>query len=460
MRTVPMTGGLLENNGLITSIPDSLASYVVNGFQANDIIYSSVMMIMDKISAAPWGLYKVVDEKSLKQYKSFMMEGKWREAANIRSKALEPIVNMNRQTGRLAELLQWPNDEETFNELIAADAGFLCITGNNYMYGNLLDKGTNEGLPAELWNLPAQYISIKATRQFPQRKVGYQLNNGEIQQFATTQILHEKLFNPSYSASGAGLYGQSPIKAGIRTVRRSNSSKKAGAVYLDNNGAANIIYVDDDKVPVSGREKQAELIKKAWYEGHTGPEHYGKNAFSGWKMGVAQVGNSLKDMDLGSIEKIDLRVIANLLGLPSQLLNDPDNKTYNNAKEAEKALTSRCAIPKMTKTRNSFNRKLQTDWGFKGVNVYVDYDMSVYTELQEDQKEKWEWVDKLPVPSRYKLEMMGLDVPDDPNMDVILVDGTKIPLSEVINVMSDDELQAMNESLNKAGMPDYLRVAK
>jgi hypothetical protein len=94
------------------------------------------------------------------------------------------------------------------------------------------------------------------------------------------------------------------------------------------------------------------------------------------------------------------------------------------------------------------------------VNVYADFDMSVYTELQEDQKGKWEWVSKLPVSSAYKLELMGLDVPDDPNMQVILVDGTLIPLADVINNISDSEMQAINDSLNKAGLNDYLRVAK
>jgi hypothetical protein len=94
------------------------------------------------------------------------------------------------------------------------------------------------------------------------------------------------------------------------------------------------------------------------------------------------------------------------------------------------------------------------------VNVYADFDMSVYTELQEDQKEKWDWVSKLPVSSAYKLELMGMDVPEDPNLDVILVDGNMIPLADIINNVSDTEMQAINDSLNKAGLNDYLRVAK
>jgi hypothetical protein len=78
--------------------------------------------------------------------------------------------------------------------------------------------------------------------------------------------------------------------------------------------------------------------------------------------------------------------------------------------------------------------------------------MSVYTELQEDQAEKWGWVSKLPVSSAYKLDLMGLDAPDDPNLDVILVDGNLVPLADVVNNMSDDQMQRINEELNKAGL--------
>jgi len=66
----------------------------------------------------------------------------------------------------------------------------------------------------------------------------------------------------------------------------------------------------------------------------------------------------------------------------------------------------------------------------------------------------------LPVSSAYKLELMGMDVPDDPNLDVILIDGNMVPLSDVVNRLSDTELDNINNELNKSGLNDYLRVAK
>jgi hypothetical protein len=457
-------GRFIEINGTVTWISDKLASYVTEGYQANDIVYAGVMLIMDKIRVAPWGLYKVIDESSLKKYKAIVgakFDTKdWAEAMKLRKKALEPMTNYNRSLGKLNDLMDWPNDRTTWNDLIADGAGFKMITGNEMMWANILDAGANQGLPQEFFNMPAQYVNPIATLQWPQRVVGWQLSTGEIRRFNNSEVLHVKFWNPDYDISGSGLMGMSPLKPGSKRLTRNNSSKKAGAVQLDNNGAAGIVYVDDPVVPVAGRDQQRDAVKRGWAKEQTGAENYGKLAFSGYKMGYVSVGNTLKDMDLSTIEVNDLRGIFNLWGIPSQLGNDPDNKTYNSLKEAEKALTTRCALPHLTAKRDHFNRKLQTDWGFKGVNVYADFDMSVYTELQEDQAGKWGWVSKLPVSSAYKLELMGLDVPEDPNLDVILVDGNMIPLADIINNVSDTEMQAINDSLNKAGLTDYLRVAK
>lgn len=460
----PGSGMFIEINGTITWISDKLAAYITEGYQSNDIVYAGVMLIMDKIRVAPWALYQVVDEQALKAYQAIMASKSentdWVEARRLRKKALGPITTYNKQLGKLNELLKWPNERTTWNDLIADGAGMKMITGNEMMWANLLNAGANQGLPQEFFNMPAQFMNPIATTAWPQRVVGWQLSSGEIRKFAKEEVLHVKFWNPEYNVNGSGLLGMSPLKPGGKRVTRSNAAKKAGATQLDNNGAAGIAYVDDPVVPVTGREDQASAVKRAWAKEYTGANSYGKVAFSGYKMGYVSVGSTLKDMDLSNIEVNDLRGIFNLWGIPSQLGNDPDNKTYNSLKEAEKALTCRCALPHLTAKRDHLNRKLQTDWGFKGVNVFVDFDMSVYTELQDDQKSKWEWVSKLPVPSSYKLELMGLDVPDDPNLDIILVDSTQIPLADVVNNLSDSQMQAINDSLNKAGLQDYLRVAK
>lgn len=456
-------GQIINLGGTITWISDNLAAYITDGYSSNDIVYAGVNMVMDKVRVAPWSLYKVVDEGSLKKYEG-LISGKWNsntfsQAMAYRKKALEPIATMNKQVGKIADLMKWPNENETWNEQVAEGVGWMMIDGNEMLVANFVPGGANEGLPQELNHAPSQYTTVIAKRGFPPRVMGFYLGIENLT-FLRNEVLHVKTWNPNYDTSGSSLLGMAPLKAARKTLTRNNSLKKASSVEFENNGAAGIAYIDDGIIPSSDRKSQADAVKRVWANEYAGAQNYGKIAFSGYKMNYVPVGRSLKEMDATTMENIDLRRLFNIWGIPSQLGNDPDNKSYNSLVEAEKALTTRCALPYMTRKRDHFNMQLQKFWGMDGQNIYADFDMSVYTELQEDQKEKWEWVSKLPVSSGYKLELMGLDVPKDPNMDVILVDGNLVPLSDVVNKLSDSEMDAINDELNKSGMNDYLRVAK
>jgi phage portal protein BeeE len=99
--------------------------------------------------------------------------------------------------------------------------------------------------------------------------------------------------------------------------------------------------------------------------------------------------------------------------VPSQLLNDADNKTYNNQREGEKALTLRCAIPLLDAIAENLNRKLHSDWGYRGTNVYIGYDIQVYQELEANKSEQVDWLDKAWwISPAQKMEIMGIKNPD------------------------------------------------
>jgi len=180
-------------------------------------------------------------------------------------------------------------------------------------------------------------------------------------------------------------------------------------------------------------------------------------------MGVIPVGLSPVDLDIIASEKWSLRRFCNVFGgVPSQLLNDPDNKVYNNTVEGEKALTTRCAIPLLNSFRDKFNQSLGDYWGYKGKNVYIDYDITVYTELQENMKDKWEWVKQLPVPNGYKLDLMGLDHPEDQEdfMNQILIP-SGYELSETFTENETDAaLAGGDEEISEDEEGKYLQNGK
>jgi len=153
---------------------------------------------------------------------------------------------------------------------------------------------------------------------------------------------------------------------------------------------------------------------------------------SGYKLGWQSVGLSPVDLSIIESEKWDLKRFAAVYGVPSQLMGDAETSTYNNVREAEKALTARCAIPQLVSFRNHMNRKLQTCWGYQNQNVYVDFDHTVFTELAEDVAEKSAWIKDLKTLSPNEQRMhLGLERIDNPLFDepwITTQDG--MPLSE------------------------------
>jgi len=443
-------------NGQIVWMADNPTTYVTDGYQGNDIVYSAVRMVEDKVRVAPWALYKVTSDNALKQYKSLLLTGDYEKAAKVQRKALEPLTSFNVRTGKWNRLLDWANEYETFGDFVANGAAYKMVTGNKFWWANLLEGGANQGIPQELYCLPSQYVSIVAKTGWPVRTVGYQLNYGEMLNIPKELVLHEKYFNPSYDQNGSHLYGQSPLQAASKNLTRNNYAKTATTKKFENGGFEGVLFINDDRVTPEQGQEQATAVKKMLASEYVGANNNGKVAVSGYPMGFQSVTQTTKDLMTLDFENLDLQRLANIWGIPSQLLNDPNRNAEANVVEAERQLTSRCVLPHLSATRDNMIRKMQSDWGLKGENVVLDFDLSIYRELQEDKAKKWQWVKELTVPEAYKLELMEMEVPDSLPKDLIIIDGSKMTLEDLLNgQVSDVQGQAIVDGLNKAGLNDY-----
>lgn len=424
----PIGQTLYYLNGTVTASADNKKSYLDNGYDVNDIIYSIIQLIIEKGRVAPWGVYQVKDEGALKLYNALMSKKSFTgedyiKARGYKKKALVPYHNDN----FLTNLIDQPNEDQTFSDLFADSSIFKIALGDRMLWANRLSAGADKGKPTELSILPSHFMSILVGNTLPLKIGKYQFNvGGQILTIDKEDVLHDKYYNPNYDINGSHLLGLSPLKPAHNLTDRSNAENMIATSSYQNGGPRSIIFVDEPGgFEAVQKGQQAAAIKKILTSNeYIGPENVNKLAASGYKMGAIPVGLSPVDLDIIESEKWSLRRFCNVFGaVPSQLLNDPDNKVYNNTVEGEKALTTRCVLPLLIAFRNKVNQKFQTDWGYKGKNVFVDFDMNVYTELQEDLGKKWTYVKELPTTNRRKLEMMGEDAPDghDDFMDQILI---------------------------------------
>ena len=409
----PLGSMVSIERGIVTWQGADAVGYVNDGYVGNDSVYSIVKLITEKAKIAPFHIYRIIDEVAAGQYKALISSPdkitNWKEMKTLHTKAFEIY------TGdlRLNALLKFPNEEDTWSDLVEQWCAFKLITGNSFIYGKLIEAGANKDKPFELHALPSQFMAIKADVEvFPPTRVGYQLYYGKLWSFDTREILHDKYFNPQWNITGNQLYGQSPLKAASRTLTRSNEAKTAAVSAFQNGGPAGVLFMNDDRFdPISGSE-QAQALKKSVSE-KAGSQNFNQIAVSGYKVDWKEIGLSPVELGIIESEKWDMVALCNIYGVPSQLLNDAANKTYNNQVEGEKALTTRCAIPLLTSLRDNLNRKLWSDWGYRGENVYVDFDISVYKELEANKTEQVAWLDKAWwLTPKQKYEEMGMEIPD------------------------------------------------
>lgn len=411
--------------GRLVGYADNTENYIVKGYNVNDIVYSIVNLIVEKCKVTTFGLYKIKDEAAYKSLQ--LLKGKkdmsaieYVKALGLQDKALTPVADPGAGAGPLAkwyQLLKYPNPEDTFSEFAGNSIAYKLITGNKYIYGNQIKGGANAGVPAELSLLPSQWVSIFANLEtFPARVTGYIIPVFGLN-FTPDQVVHEKFFNPNWQINGDQLYGMAPLRAALLRIKKNNSLTAAEASTFANEGVKGVLYMKNQVGNVDGDQVLPELnkLKETYMNEWTGEENRGRIGLTGYEVGYIPIGFTSEEMEVIESTYLDLRFFCNVFGgVPSQLLNDPQSRTYNTQKEVEKALTSRCAVPRLNEMKNTLNRKGSETWGLPKGYV-IDYDLNCYPELQADVKETAGWTSSITAISpNEERELVGLAGLPDP----------------------------------------------
>lgn len=431
-------------NGQFVGITDNRSSYITEGYEINDIIYSCVRLVTDKCKMPEWAVYKIKDEQKFKQYLSITRKKEltsldYKKSLQLKAESLE-LVN----AGKLSEQLKYPNDHETMQRFVEKHIGTKMLTGGSCIWANILSAGANAGKPYDFHLMPYQNVTIVAqTKDFPITEQGYRLDFSTTD-FTKVSVLHDKYPNYNYQPDGSHLYGMSPLKSALRRLGRSNSAVKSSAALFENQGIKGILSIDDPRVfqmninPAQTTEQMQAIKEKMTTGEWVGADNAGRMAWSGYGVKWTDVGLKLADMQLLESEKWDLKRFCSIYNVPSPLLGDSDQSTYNNLKESETALTARGAMPLLNDLRAELNRKVNGDWGYANLGYFVDYDQTCFTEMQEDISAKAAWVNTMRgVSPNWKLNQLGLETVDNPIMDEPwITPDMGMPLSEWL--MQDD----------------------
>ena len=371
-------------NNTIQNQIDNVEAYIKKGYQLNADAYSIMSFIAGKAATVPFILYEVQDDKALRRYKSLTTDHYSTQNRALKTKALKevsgehPIMRM---------LNKAPNEQMTASEFKFGWVLYRLATGNSLVRGFAPEN--QPGKFVELHMLPTQWTVALGGGQYNALRAYKMTWNAE--EIPSEQVSHSRYFNPDFEIQGNPfVWGQAPLKAASSILNRANSGIEATTKAYQNGGMAGILYQDGGQ---DLSEPQREMLQQHIDNKVAGSGNYKQILAASAKMGWLKIGES--PVDLGILDTLiaDLRTLCNVFHVNSALFNDPENKTFNNMTEARKAAITDAVIPELTALRDALNTWLIPGWEKADNKKYfVDYDASVFPELQDNMKELAEWL--------------------------------------------------------------------
>lgn len=439
---------------LMGNIPVSIQNteqYISQGYYKNADVYSIIGRICETAARAIPVMYKVNNGKEYEKAKSILTGHLDSRALYQARKYLKKSVD-EIDGHPFLELLKQPNGDQSQSEYIKQLVGFILITGNSYEYLSTPLTGSEKGKPTAMYMLPSQYVQpyvdSKDYDYLIKQSIisSYRLTiRGAYEQVPAEKVIHH-VYESSYKYSyeGQEFQGITPLEAGRSPLQASNDAYTAKRMMLVNNGARGIISSNEDAQQTGMTMEQAQSLKDSYRQEYYGPQAANSLVITGAKIKYDAIGMTAQDMTLLEGMKMDLRALCNIYKVPVQLFNDVSATTDNNVKHYIKMMIMNAVIPRLNAIRDRWNHKIIPRYGDK--QVKFDWDLSVYSELNEDIETLANALDKLPLTENEKRHWIDYDDFDNPAADEIYLPSSKIALSDMA-YKADAELPMTDDYL-------------
>lgn len=388
------------HQGVATPLIDAPEAYLTQGYMGNADVYSIINRIIRMASQARLALY-VKDSA-----------GKWIEQPNH----------------ELSEFIKKANPTMKMSDFIQGHLIYKLSIGNSYWYKPILDVGVNKGKAKELWLMPANNVRIIGGSSWMNPVGGYILENNMQVEFTTDEIYHAKFFNPLFG-SESSLYGQSPLKAAARIVRKQNESEITELKQFQNQSPPYLLFKDaaDSMSSLTGIQT-GELEDQF--------KDYNKKYKSGLpivlrdKFGMLKLGVSPVDLGILQSSQEGRRVLCSIYGLQSELFNDKQSSTYNNVIEVKKDAWNNCIKPNLDDFASDLTSFLVDPVNeYKG--LFFAFDYSQVSELQADLEKNVTWMRQAYWTPNEIRDATGVKPIDNEAMNEPWIAMSESPLSQV-----------------------------
>lgn len=385
--------------------PQQYEALAREGYQDNPIVYACTQKISNSLKTIEWQLLRK-DSSG--------------EEVEIK---VHPIL----------DLLAEPNRFQTFDDFLESYVVHLTLDGDIFTFLGR-DGTNNDGKTKELTILRPDLVDIIFNIHDPINPIErYEYRNGRLAMFRLDEILHIKNFNPLDRDANLGR-GQSTISAVARSADQNNAGRNHNISLLQN-GATPSGIIESKEGGLT--KEQAEEMAAQYNELNSGTKNAGKTAFLG-NATYTRTALSPKEMDwLKGIEQSS-REICEGLGVPSILVGDPSAKTFNNYKEAKKALYTDTVIPLATKIVNAVNQQvLRPEYGDE---FRFKLNLDSIEAIRDERMQLFEQIkDATFLTENEKRESLGFDHIEGGDIHRIPLNLVDIPVGESIEPLDGDD---------------------
>lgn len=430
----------LNNQDIVWYNNQQSQIFINQGYRQNATVFAIVRKIGDKKKIAPPLVYIEKNQNAKLKYKEYKYSGdpqKHSQSIMMRSKALEFA-----DQSELGKLLANPNPNQTWTEFAEDCAGFYDTCGEVFIYGvGPGEDSKNYGKYTELYAMPSHLVTL-VTGDITNPVKGYKILLGnQTIEIPFKDVCHMKMWNPYWDLNGNQLRGQSPLLAGLRYLKKNDIGIHSSVKLLENRGAETIVSPNHPDSKYWLNPGQVTSTEEAIQSKVNGAANRGKVVVSAMPLQATQLGLSPQALQIIESMNDDITVLCSLWGIDPILLGRGAG-TYTNAPDARKALVVDVVIPYL----NNFEQKLM-NWlcpafGMAdGVKYVIDFDTTVYSELQPDLKLMKEIYGMPSITEDERRPLFNFDELGGELGAAILVDQGKITLQDVISTQDDAALK-------------------
>ena len=327
-------------------------------FEQNTVVYKCVMLRASALAGLTWNLYSWVDGKR---------------------------VEVDDRSHPLLKLLNTPNPAQSRSGFLHHVEASKLLDGNVFIHmdGSAAKSNFRGKPPTQLWSLRPDWVTVIAGASYTRLPYAYSyspggVNQGQNQTFTVdpitgeSNIIHIVSYSPLYEETM--MRGLSPVRSAIYQILTHNSGQKWNFNLLRNSARPSGAFTTD-----GGFDDQSELttdqlqeLRRALAEVYGSPENAGRPLVLAGGLKWQEMSKSPQDMDFVRLKDSAARDIANILGVPAQLLGIPGDNTYSNYQEARASFFEDTVIPSAKQLRDELNRRLVP---YFGDNLWLDIDI-------------------------------------------------------------------------------------